>query len=93
MFLYLVHCGFYDSELSDGLYESHTNIFVAAESFEDARARAKFNPDFKKRKMHVDGIQQIEAVDGFQIRLEADAQLEGKNVIANFKHRDLASKS
>jgi hypothetical protein len=44
MFLYLVHCGFYDSELSDGLYESHTNIFVAAESFEDARARAKSDP-------------------------------------------------
>jgi len=40
MQLYLVHCGFYDVELCDGLYESHVNFFVAAKSFEDARVQA-----------------------------------------------------
>lgn len=44
MKLYMIHCGFYDPDLCDGLYEGHVNFFVAAESFEDARAKAKLIP-------------------------------------------------
>lgn len=39
MKLFLVHCGFYDSDLCDGLYEGHVNFFVTADSFEGARAQ------------------------------------------------------
>lgn len=90
MKLFLVHCGFYDSEISDGLYESHTNFFVAAESFEDARTKAKLLKEFQAKRMHVDGLQEIQAVDGFKIQLEPDATLINKTMIINFKHRDLA---
>ncbi len=92
MKLYLVHCGFYDAEVCDGLYESHVNFFVSAESFEDARARAKLLPDFQNKRMHVDGLQEIHAVDGFRVHLEYDASLGNKTEIINFKHRDLAPK-
>ena len=90
MKLFLVHCGFYDSEISDGLYESHTNFFVAAESFEEARTKAKLLTEFQIKRMHVDGLQEIQTVDGFKIHLEPDATLTNKTIIINFKHRDLA---
>ena len=88
--LYLVHCGFYDNEICDGLYESHVNFFVAATNFEDARKKAKEIPEFQKKRMHVDGLQEIQAVDGFSIALTEDTQLAGQTLITNFKHRDLA---
>jgi hypothetical protein len=90
MKLFLVHCGFYDGEVFDGVYESHVNFFVAAESFEDARAKAKLNPVFQGKKMHVDGLQSIEAVDGFRVALEADPALKGVSRVLGRRHRDLA---
>lgn len=92
MKLYLVHCGFYDSEVCDGLYESHVNYFVAAESFEDARVKVKLIPEFQGKRMHVDGLQEILSVGGFKIHLEHDVTLENQTQILNFKHRDLAPK-
>ena len=92
MKLYLVHCGFYDQEVSDGLYESHTNFFVSAESFDDARAKVKQDKTFQNKKCHVDGLQEVQAVDGFRIHLEHDPSLNSKSQIINFKHRDLAPK-
>ncbi len=92
MNLYLVHCGFYDNEICEGLYESHVNFFVSAESFEDAKAKAKLLPEFQAKKMHIDGLQEIRAVSGFKVRLERDATLLNQTQIVNFKHRDLATK-
>lgn len=92
MKLYLVHCGFYDADLCDGLYESHVNFFVAADSFEDARARAKQIPEFQRKRMHVDGLQEITAVAGNRVSLSPDESLRGETVIVNHKHRDLAPK-
>jgi hypothetical protein len=90
--LYLVHCGFYDTDLCDGIYESHVNFLIAAESFEDARTRARLLPEFKTKKMHVDGLQEIAHVSGCHVRLEEDAALEGRTLLINQKHRDLAPK-
>ena len=92
MNLYLVHCGFYDAQIGDGIYESHVNFMVGAESFEAARARAKELPEFREKRMHVDGLQQITAVNGLRIVLEPDATLEGRSVLVNQKHRDLAAR-
>lgn len=93
MKLYLVHCGFYDMDLSDGIYESHVNYFVAAGSFEEARAKAKEIPEFKSKRMHVDGVQQIDAVFGHRVRLERDEKLaENASEILSHRHRDLAPK-
>jgi hypothetical protein len=92
MKLFLVHCGFYDLGLADGIYESHTNFMVAAEDFEDARKRAKLINVFAEKRMHVDGLQEIEAVDGHRINLLLDAGLEGQSIIKSSRHRDLAPK-
>lgn len=92
MKLYLVHCGFYDSEVCDGLYESHVNFFVSAKSFDEARAKAKQLPEFAAKRMHIDGLQEIQAVNGFRVRMEYDPSLGNQTQIVNFKHRDLAPK-
>jgi hypothetical protein len=92
MNLYLVHCGFYDSEVFEGVYESHVNFFVTAENFEEARAKAKENPTFKGKRMHVDGLQEVQAVDGHRILLEKVPALENASRVIGHRHRDLASR-
>ena len=92
MKLFLVHCGFYDSEVCDGLYESHVNFFVAATSFDEARIKAKEIPEFKAKKMHVDGLQEVQTVQGCMIELKPIAELNGQTKIVSHKHRDLAPK-
>lgn len=93
MKLYLVHCGFYDKEIVDGIYEMHVNLFVAAESFDDAKLRAKLLPEFKAKKMHVDGLQEITAVSGYQIKLEEDLSLHGESRVHGSRFRELAPPS
>ncbi len=93
MKLFLVHCGFYDLEVGDGLYESHVNFFVAAESPEEARRLAKQRPEAKLKRMHVDGLQEIRAVGGHRVRLEPDAALEKPDELVVIRHRDLAPPS
>jgi hypothetical protein len=90
--LYLIHCGFYDADLCGGLYESHVNFFVAANSFDDAKSKAKLIPAFASKRMHIDGIQELTAVNGHVVQLKEDLSLQGETIIQNYKHRDLASK-
>ncbi len=92
MKLFLVHCGYYDSEISDGLFESHTNVFVVAESFEDAKLEVKKSELFRHYRMHVDGLQEINAVQGFDIILIENLSLNGGSIVSTNKHRDLAPK-
>jgi hypothetical protein len=92
MKLFLVHCGYYDSEVLDGNYESHVNFFVAASDFDDARARVKLLPDFVRKRMHVDGLQEVQAVSGYRLALQEDSALQGATVLLSNKHRDLAPK-
>ncbi len=93
MKLYMVHCGYYEDDAFGGLYEDHRNVFVAAESFEDARRKAKELPEFRAKKMHVDGIQEISAISGFSVSLNWDESLQGKTKLLNLKHRELAALS
>ena len=69
MKLYLIHVGFYDTEIMDGLYEQHTNYFVVAKNVMDAKVKAKQNSIYKKKKMHIDGIQELNIIDGYHIKL------------------------
>lgn len=91
MKLYLVHCGYYDQELCDGVYESHVNFFIAAKDFDDARTRAKLIPEVKAKRMHVDGVQEVEAASGYRIKLEQDLTLNGNTVVLSSRHRELAA--
>ena len=71
MKLYLIHVGFYDTEIMDGLYEQHSNYFVVAENVKDAKKKARKNSTYKKKKMHIDGIQELNIIDGYIIKLVA----------------------
>lgn len=88
MKLYLVHCGFYDADLCDGIYEGHINLFVAAESFEAAKVRVRLEPEFKKKKMHVDGLQEVELVNGHLVQLVPDQGRTSETILNTNRHRD-----
>jgi hypothetical protein len=81
MNLYLVHCGYYDKAVADGACECHANFFVAAGSFAEAKAKAKALPDFKGKRMHVDTLTRIDAVEGMAVKLRAAPELEGETVL------------
>lgn len=88
--LFLIHCGYYDSEICDGLYESHCNFFVVAESFEEARKTAKTLPQYQQKRMHIDGLQKVQAFQGYTISLNHSPELKGESLVVSHKHRDLA---
>ncbi|WP_413294595.1 DUF1543 domain-containing protein [Bdellovibrio sp. HCB185ZH] len=84
--LYNVHCGFYDTTVNAGLFEGHTNFLVVADSFAEAKAQAKSKSEFKKLKMHVDGIQEIDTVDGYTVDLKSNPKLPGTTIIKRQKY-------
>jgi hypothetical protein len=92
MKLYLVHCGFYDNEICDGIYESHINLFVIASSFDEAKLKVKQQEVFKNKRMHIDGLQEVQTVDGYDIELKENAEAKGATFVLSNKHRDLAPK-
>lgn len=87
MNLYLIHCGFYDEEISEGIYEFHVNIPIVAENLDEAKKKVRLDAAFIKKKMHIDGIQEVKTVGGFQINLIA--QNQNQTQIYNHLHRDL----
>lgn len=87
MTLYFIHCGFYDNEILDGIYEFHVNIPVIADSIATAKAKVRTNSAFLAKKMHIDGIQEIKAVDGFRIQFECSP--EALTIVNNIPFRDL----
>ena len=72
MKLFLIHVGFYDNDIMNGLYEQHCNYFIVAKNFNEAKKKAKLQSIYKKKKMHIDGIQELNIVDGFRITLKPD---------------------
>ena len=89
MNLYSIHCGFYDEEISEGIYEFHVNIPVAAKDLEEAKSNVRKNIIFQKKKMHIDGIQEIKIVDGLKIELNIIESMQHETIIDNHLHRDL----
>ena len=70
MKLFLVHAGFYDENVSGGFYESHTNYFIVADGVKEAKKKVKEIHEYKEKKMHIDGIREIDSVDGYKVVLE-----------------------
>ncbi|MBC7533207.1 MAG: hypothetical protein H7318_16680 [Oligoflexus sp.] len=71
MKLYLVHCGFYDSADTTTIYENHANHSITAETFEEAKAQVKALRQFRSKHMHIDGIQEVVAVNGYLLVAES----------------------
>ena len=86
MKLYLIHVGFYDTDIIDGLYEQHTNYFVVAKNVMDAKIKAKKNSIYKKKKMHIDGIQELNIIDGYRINLIWD---DSSDDMVNYNYDDV----
>ena len=70
MKLFLVHTGYYDNRVSNGFYESHTNYFIVAENIKKAKSRIKKIDEFRNKKMHIDGILEIQNIGKYSIKLE-----------------------
>ena len=83
MKLYLIHTGYYDKNISDGFYEQHTNILVVAKDAYSAREKVKKNQDYIDKKMHIDGIKEIENIDGYDIQLNQSKQ---KEKVTSYNH-------
>ncbi|MBC7658129.1 MAG: DUF1543 domain-containing protein [Chitinophagaceae bacterium] len=86
MKLYIVHCGFYDASDAAAIYENHANHYIVADDFEDAKRQVKALTSFKKKHMHIDGIQEVVAVNGYRLELIKDPNLEGKTQLYNLKY-------
>ena len=86
MKLYLVHVGFYDPNIMEGLYEQHANFFVVGENVKDAKKKARQNSIYKKKKMHIDGIQELNIIDGYRINLIWD---DSSDDTVNYSYDDV----
>jgi len=86
MNLFLVHTGFYDESNSDGFYEQHSNIFVVAKNVFEAKKHVKKNNDFIDKNMHIDGIKQINIIDGYEI---TPVKSNKQKHIDTFTHRQV----
>lgn len=81
MKLFLVHAGFYDDNVSSGFYESHTNYFVVADNVKSAKLKARSIEEYKNKKMHIDGIMEVNEVDGYNINLQLIKNSDESSVI------------
>jgi len=52
MKLYLIHVGFYDSELMDGLYEQYGNFFLLPKIWKKQKLVLKWSRCFKIKHAH-----------------------------------------
>ena len=69
MKLFMIHVGFYDPAMGEGIYEFHTNYFVVATDPKSAKKELMSRDEFKSKQMHIDGIKEINQVDGYDISL------------------------
>jgi hypothetical protein len=83
MKLYLIHTGYYDKNVGDGFYEQHMNILVVAKDAYSAREKVKKNQDYIDKKMHIDGIKEIENIDGYDIQLN---KTQHREKITSYNH-------
>ena len=84
MKLYLIHTGYYDKSIGEGFYEQHTNIFIVAKNAHNEREKVKKTKDYINKKMHIDGIKEIENIDGYDIELKKKQQSRESNFFQPF---------
>ena len=89
MKLYLIHTGYYDKSVGEGFYEQHTNIFIVAKDPHSAREKVKKTKDYIDKKMHIDGIKEIENIGGYDIKLEKSIQRE---IVNTYNHHQVKKK-
>ena len=88
MNLYMVHVGYYDKNIGDGIYEILLNYFVAAASVKDAKKKTKSLEKFKKKPMNIDGIKEISNVGGNKVTLKESPEFDEGVIFNNDKLKD-----
>tara|TARA_Y100000590_G_scaffold92544_2_gene104666 strand:- start:17258 stop:17527 length:270 start_codon:yes stop_codon:yes gene_type:complete len=81
MNLYMVHVGYYDPSVGEGLYEIHMNFFTAAKDSKEAKENILKQKEFKDRKMHIDGIKELSYVDGYKVSLNKSAEDKEQEIL------------
>jgi hypothetical protein len=80
----MVHVGFYDYAL--GIGELYANFLVAAPDVASAKNMVKNKPEVLEKHMHIDGIQEINQIDGYQIILDnSKSETIPENIIHKYK--------
>ena len=82
MKLFMVHVGFYDKSIGEGIYETHLNYFIAASSPKEAKIKTQALEEFKEKSMHIDGIKEVSNVQGYQVLLEESSRTSEGQVIS-----------
>ena len=61
MNLYMVHVGYYDKNIGDGIYEVHLNYFVAAQNPKEAKTKTQSFDQFKEKydKMYLTRFEKL----------------------------------
>jgi len=83
MNLYIAHVGYYDSEV--GIYELHTNIHVVASDIKSARDLIKSLPIYQTKNMHIDGIEELLTINGYNIYASKNNFESRKNRTFNYE--------
>ena len=89
MKLYLIHTGYYDNNVGNGLYEQHTNILIVAENVFKAKETVKKKKEYIEKKMHIDGIKEIENIGGYNVKLEKTDEREKVKTFNHYQIRFL----
>ena len=89
MKLFMVHVGFYDSSIGDGIYETLLNYFLAAENAKDAKAKAQSLEEFKSKSIHIDGIKEISNVEGYEVILRESSYSQEGEVLSYDEAKEL----
>lgn len=77
MKLFIIHVGYYDYEV--GMYELHSQFLIPAASASVAKTLVMAKDIFQNKKMHIDGIQEINQVEGYSVNLQPSAnEIENK---------------
>tara|TARA_X000000368_G_scaffold54002_1_gene38421 strand:+ start:8143 stop:8412 length:270 start_codon:yes stop_codon:yes gene_type:complete len=82
MKLFMVHVGFYDKSIGEGIYETHLNYFIAALSPKEAKIKTQALEEFKEKSMHIDGIKEISNVQGYEVILKESSQSNEGEIIS-----------
>ena len=89
MNLFMVHVGFYDTSVGEGIYESHINYFTVAKDPKEAKQKILNLKEFKDMKMHIVGIKEISSVVCYKVFLEKDPSIKLGKIFSYDESKDL----
>jgi hypothetical protein len=78
----MVHVGYYDPSIGEGIYEHHVNFFIAAESPKKVKEKVLELKEFQDKRMHIDGIKELSYVDGYKVSLSEEKNPQKQEILS-----------